>query len=50
MKKKEQFKKPAQTYNPGKEAEEVMTIESQYVSGEKFNSMPVKGENSLKEQ
>ncbi|MEW9672208.1 hypothetical protein [Ammoniphilus sp. 3BR4] len=43
-------KNPKQTYNPEKEANEVMTIESQYVSGEKFASMPVDDEESLREQ
>ena len=42
--------KPRKTYNPEKEANEVMTIESQYVSGEKFSSVPVDDEESLREQ
>ncbi len=50
MKKNNTIKQPTQTYNPEKEANEVMTIKSQYVSGEKFSSMPVKGEESLREQ
>jgi hypothetical protein len=41
---------PAKAYDPKKEAEEVLTVKSQYVSGEKYNSMPVTDENSLKEQ
>lgn len=50
MKKNKTNKQPVQTYNPEQEADEVMTIESQYVSGEKFSSMPVEGEESLREQ
>lgn len=50
MKKNHKNKQPIQTYNAEKEANEVMTIESQYVSGEKFSSMPVEGEDSLREQ
>lgn len=41
---------PKQSYDPKKEADEVLTVKSQYVSGEKYNSMPVTDEDSLKKQ
>jgi hypothetical protein len=41
---------PKKSYNHKKEAKEVLAVKSHYVSGEKYNSMPVTDENSLKEQ
>jgi hypothetical protein len=36
--------KPLQTYNPEEVADEVMAVESQYVTGDKYSSRPISKE------